>query len=219
MNRVGLYIAQMRIFLEKRSKREVALIAVTGMVIIYILVRAILLSNLLKNIEVNQKLITAKDQQLQVILTESAKLQLAMEQHSQDHILNEIQAKKEVLSNLSEAKQTFSQNFVSAKKTNQLLALLYTPSEELQLKQIHNLPSVPWSENAKQGDEPLFFKHGLVIDLVGTKEALLAYIESLENLNFHLLFESLQLREQQQQKYHATLTIYTVSEEQDWLQL
>src|SRR5690606_38715093 len=196
------------------------LIMVTGLVMIYLFCKGIFLSDLFKRIDEHQSQIQDKDQQLKILLDESAKLQLAVESHSASQILKEIKERKEALESLAQDKSKYSNQFVSPEQMNQLFKSLYVDQAGINLGRVHNLPVQPFKSNTANTDgQPLFFKHSLVIEFTGNKEGILHYLKSLESLDYHLVFESLSLSEVDANSFHATLTLYTVSEQKDWLKL
>jgi MSHA biogenesis protein MshJ len=124
------------------------------------------------------------------------------------------------LSQVNEKLVQTGQTLLPPEQIPLLLENLLSRSRGLQLVNLRKLPPTPLSEHVASGAVASgLFKQGIEIQVEGRYADLLSYVESLEQLPQHLLWQNITLEVQTPPKSLLTLTLYTLSTDLTWLSL
>lgn len=75
----------------------------------------------------------------------------------------------------------------------------------------------PTDESTASPREPDIFKHGLVMEMTGTYLGTLRYLQAIEGLRWHLLWESLEYDVEEYPDARITLTVRSFSTREGWI--
>ena len=87
-------------------------------------------------------------------------------------------------------------------------------SAKLELNSMDILPAEVVSGSGESGG---LYKHGLRVELIGTYLDTLEHLQSLENLEYHFLWDELIYEVTTWPEAKVSLQIYTVSKEESWI--
>lgn len=135
-------------------------------------------------------------------------------------------AAQTALARLTQAAPHFSQHLVAPRQMAQVLQHLTRAQPGLRLVGLKSLPPEPVGKLAANpgasSPAPVsggLYRQGVQITLAGSYAALVRYMQALEKLPMGFLWDQATLDARAHPDIHLTLTLYTLSLEQEWLRL
>jgi MSHA biogenesis protein MshJ len=210
--------------LEKLSPREKVLVGSAGVVVLVFVMQFFLIEPLnSEQIRIEKKVRTAQN------LKQTLKIQLLDTPFNRNvatiRKLNvEVSAIEEQLSNLDGEIQHYAAALVPAKEMPGLLQVLLT-NKSLHLVSIANVAPVPVIDPETEGQpgngstvkSPVLYRHGITIQLRGEYRAVIAYLETLEEQEWKLLWNSMKYTVLEYPMGKVDLHLQTLSTEERWL--
>lgn len=99
-------------------------------------------------------------------------------------------------------------------QTKEVLHSLLTASNNLVLLQLNNIPP---KEIILPQSATRIFEHGLVIKFSGNYFATMDYLKSIENLKWKIFWDKLEYKVTEYPLAEITLSIHTISNNEDWI--
>lgn len=121
-----------------------------------------------------------------------------------------------------EAVRVFTSDLVDPAQMRLVLEDLIRRQRGLTLVRAKNLDVEPLIDRDPDGaaaadDEPMLYRHGLVLELEGSYLDCLAYLESVERLPWKIYWSRLALETEAHPRIRITLELNTLSFEEEWL--
>ncbi|SBT03182.1 conserved hypothetical protein [Candidatus Accumulibacter aalborgensis] len=184
----------------------------------------------LKRLQLAERSMT--EQRMQISVLQAQRLALQSAEQDPDLVARaELAGVKNQLGEVGGRLEAIESALLPSQRMPSLLEQMIGRDTGLRLLSLRSLPLAPLVDKktsvdetapAKSVDKPAnpevgLFKHGVEIKLEGSYQALLSYLERLEQSKSALLWSSLSLSAEKHPKLVLTLTVYTLSLDRAWL--
>lgn len=108
-------------------------------------------------------------------------------------------------------------SLIPPRQMSAVLEDLIRGSEALTLLSMASEPALSLGGEGEGSDLPVFYRHGLVMELGGDYLALLDYLRTVEAMPWGLFWEALELRAEDTGPGRFVIRVFTLSFDEDWI--
>jgi len=170
--------------------------------------------SLKNNIELMQAQISVRSQDVHQLVSMS-------HQHSDVAKQNRIEKINLQLSNLGDNWAKLSTGLISPHEMPQLIENILTQQSDIEIVRIENLPATPLvkNESAESPAATDIYKHGLYLEIRGQYFDTVQLLRELEALPWQIIWGEFNLRSDSPPSSTISLTLYTLSFGETWLEI
>lgn len=215
--------------IDARSQRERVMLLFVTLAVLYVLFQLAAYNPLRKYQALLQTRITTNQANLVAV---QIKMQELREHISKDPNMPNRARISELTDRLNEASTSMSELMKSLVSPQDMPALVYgvlARHRELKVARVENIPfeelrPLPPPEESDKKAEPTseadpLYKHGLLIEVEGEFREIVMFMRELEQMNWKVLWDTVDIRTERHPKSTAEISVYTLSRDDAWISL
>lgn len=205
-------------YIDSRSLRERWLILGTALAVLVLVVDQFALQTLLDDRKQLGLDLRSTEADIRSQVEEIARLQLALAKNPNEAPRRELAQLEQEMATLERGIAEVTRRLVAPEQMASVLQAVLSRAERLRLISLENLEPLPLevthpdSESAAEA-----YRHGLRIEMQGSFNDALAYLQQLEALPWGFFWDRLEIAAGQYPDNRITIEVYTISVGEEWL--
>ena len=168
--------------------------------------------------EADQNRLEARQQEAVALENELAELQRGLDDPEQDRLQQRIDQLEADIARTDQAIAAITENLVSPEDMVRVLRRLLEQQENLRLRSLETLPvTSARTEGASDLPETRVYRHALTMELEGSFNAVARYVRAVESSEWQIYWQGMDYEMDDYPRGRLRLTLYTLSNEEGWL--